>query len=135
MEANERSQKEFANFGDLVRYLRTSYGDRTGQNLPGRPRVTLTALSLIKCLAGHNYPITSGAYSEIESGNTLPRDPVRFWNAICQCLAIDENSAYWWLLRQHYGHDLLERLMGQEEADRLVPRGPNGLDHLRSRRA
>ena len=133
MVANEEDAKEFACFGDLVRYLRTSYGDRIGQNLPGRPRVTLTALSLIKCLAEHGYPITSGAYSEIESGNTLPRDPVRFWDAICQCLAIDENSTYWWLLRQHYGHDLLERLMGLEEANRLVPLGQHRRHEPRSR--
>lgn len=115
--------EEFSNLGELLRYLRDTYPDRTGQNIPGRPRVNLTALSLIACLKDHGYPITSGSYSLLESGRSLPQDPMRFFEAIGQCLAVSKSDIYWGLLRQQYAFDLVARSVGPDEAERMVPHG------------
>jgi hypothetical protein len=114
---------DFAHLGEILRFLRDTYPDRTGQNIPGRPRVNLTALSLIDCLKDHGYPITSGSYSLLESGRTLPQDPMRFFEAVGKCLAVPTSDIYWGLMRQQYAFDLVARTVGPEEAARMIPHG------------
>ncbi|WIG59048.1 MAG: hypothetical protein OJF49_001795 [Ktedonobacterales bacterium] len=121
-------QEDFQSFGELLRYLRVTYGERTGQNRPGAPKITLTALSLIDCLTDCGYPsMTSGSYSLLESGKTLPKDPEIFLDAISQCLAIGPADKYRVLLRQQYAYDLLARHAGPELAAAMVPRGAEAL--------
>src|SRR5215472_14556772 len=62
----------FAHFGEALRYLRDTYIERMLPNRPAMPRVRLTALSLIECLQAHGYSISSGSYSELETGANLP---------------------------------------------------------------
>jgi hypothetical protein len=91
------------------------------------PKVTLTALSLIACLGEHGYPITSGAYSLLEQGKTLPRNPERFFGAICTCLDVPSTDKYWALLRYQYAYDLVARSVDSQFADKYVPRGSHAL--------
>ncbi len=124
---------DFESFGDILTYLRQTYGARTGQVGRGLPKVHLTALSLIECLTEHGYPITSGAYSLLEQGKTLPKNPDRFFEAVCKCLAIDSSDKYWILLRYQYMYDMMARSVSRDFADRYAPRGQRALDISRPR--
>lgn len=125
--ADDDAREDFADLGDLLRYLRKTYASRTGRSRAGMPKVTLTALSLIACLGEHGYPITSGAYSLLEQGKTLPRDPERFFGAICTCLDVASTDKYWILLRYQYAYDLVARSVDPQFADTYVPRGSQAL--------
>lgn len=124
---------DFDSFGDMLTYLRQTYGARTGRVGRGLPKVNLTALSLIDCLTQHGYPITSGAYSLLEQGKTLPKNPQRFFEAVCTCLAIDSSDKYWTLLRYQYMYDMMARSVNREFADRYAPRGQRALEMSRPR--
>lgn len=126
-------QIDFESFGDILTYLRRTYGARTGRVGRGLPKVHLTALSLIDCLTEHGYPITSGAYSLLEQGKTLPKNPDRFFEAVCKCLAIDSSDKYWTLLRYQYMYDMMARSVSREFADKYAPRGQRALDISRPR--
>jgi hypothetical protein len=125
--ADDDAREDFEDLGDLLRYLRRTYASRTGRSRAGMPKVTLTALSLIACLGGHGYPITSGAYSLLEQGKTLPRNPERFLGAICTCLDVPSTDKYWALLRYQYAYDLVARSVDSKFADKYVPRGSQAL--------
>lgn len=124
---------DFESFGEMLTYLRQTYGARTGRTGRGLPRVNLTALSLIDCLKEHGYPITSGAYSLLEQGKTLPKDPERFFEAVCTCLAVERSDKYWTLLRYQYMYDMMARSVSREFADRYAPKGQRALDMSRPR--
>ena len=125
--ADDDAREDFEDLGDLLRYLRRTYASRTGRSRAGMPKVTLTALSLIACLGEHGYPITSGAYSLLEQGKTLPRNPERFFGAICTCLDVPSTDKYWALLRYQYAYDLVARSVDSQFADKYVPRGSHAL--------
>jgi hypothetical protein len=125
--ADDAAQEDFEDLGDLLRYLRKTYASRTGRSRAGMPKVTLTALSLIACMGEHGYPITSGAYSLLEQGKTLPRNPGRFFGAICTCLDVPSTDKYWVLLRYQYAYDLVARSVDRQFADRYVSRGSQAL--------
>jgi len=125
--ADDDAREDFQDLGDLLRYLRRTYASRTGRSRAGMPKVTLTALSLIACLGEHGYPITSGAYSLLEQGKTLPRHPERFFGAICTCLDVPSTDKYWILLRYQYAYDLVARSVDAQFADKYVPRGSQAL--------
>lgn len=127
-EAGPGERIEFDSFGDMLTYLRRTFGARTGRVGRGLPRVNLTALSLIDCLGASGYPITSGAYSLLEQGKTLPKNPERFFDAICRCLAIESTDKYWTLLRYQYMYDMMARSVNREFADRYAPRGLKALE-------
>lgn len=124
---------DFDSLGDMLSYLRETYGERTGHSGQDLPKVRLTALSLISCLTKHGYPITSGAYSLLEQGKTLPKHPDRFFEAVCKCLAIEGTDKYWTLLRYQYMYDMMLRSVSREFADRYAPRGQKALDLAQSR--
>lgn len=124
---------DFESFGDMLTYLRQTYGARTGRVGRGLPKVHLTALSLIECLTEHGYPITSGAYSLLEQGKTLPKNPNTFFEAVCTCLAIESSDKYWTLLRYQYMYDMMARSVNREFADRYAPRGQRALEMSRQR--
>jgi hypothetical protein len=124
-------QDNFATFGDLLVYLRQTYGERVGLNSTGLPRVTLTAQSVAACLKEHGYSMTSGSYSLLEQGKTLPKNPELFLEAVSNCLAVKTTSKYWSLLRFQYLFDHARRYMDEDFAMSHFPRGRQALDLLR----
>jgi hypothetical protein len=82
-------------FGVTLRQLRESFWERTAQGAPPgvpAPAMRLSAQSLIKCLRLAGHELSSGAYSEIEAGNNLPRDARGFLNAVTTCLRLSEED-------------------------------------------
>src|SRR5262249_45828938 len=104
-------------FGAQLRAFRENYGERTAQkDTQGAPvpRIRLSALALIDCLrkAKYPYPITSGAYSEIESGNSIPRDVGRFLDAVSHCLQLSDDEKE--TLISTLGYDLVAPRLGEQ---------------------
>jgi hypothetical protein len=125
-------QVEFSGFGHLVRFLRTTHLERVGKTIPGGPEVSVSQMQLIRCMAKHGYTLTSGTFSLIEQGKTLPHDPPGFMDALSKCLGLGPNDFYWYLLRHQYAFDLLTRAAGSAWAAQLVPVGERLADLLRS---
>lgn len=118
----------FQHFGEGLRYYRETYRERTNKHDPGMPRFEVTQLSLIGCMDRRGYPISSGAYSEIESGISIPKDPRAFLEAAAKCLAIEEGSDDWRALVQQLGYDIVAKKLGPEYASFVFPhlgRGAN----------
>lgn len=116
-----RNRNRFAHFGEALRYYRETYQERTNKNNPDMPRIRITALSLIGCMERRGYPISSGAYSEIESGTSIPKDPRAFLEAAAKCLAIEEGSEDWRILVQQLGYDIVAKKLGTEYASFVFP--------------
>lgn len=107
----------FQHFGEALRYYRETYQERIRRNnpdMPDMPRIRITALSLISCMDRRGYSITSGAYSEIEGGISIPRDPRAFLDAVARCLAIEEGSNEWNQLVYQLGYDILVKKLGPD---------------------
>ncbi len=115
---------DFKSFGQVLRYLRKEYYPEHVLQLlpPGTSRVQLTALALIECLAKHGYSISSGAFSGLESGASLPRDPNGFLAALHKCLPMPDNDEIWKALVWHLGYDLLRRDLGEPWVGYVIPR-------------
>jgi hypothetical protein len=130
-EDEARGANDFAHLGDLLVYLRRTYGERTGYAADG-PAFTITALAVAEKLSSsYGYPMTSGSYSLLEQSISLPKNPERFFVAIGKVLAVDESSKYWALLRYQYLFDHARRTVGEEFAIKHCPRGQHALDLLR----
>lgn len=102
-------------FGAQLRAFRENHWERTAQKeLHGAPapRMRLSALSLIDCLGKAGYPITSGAYSEIESGNSIPRDVNGFLDAVSSCLQLTDDEKQ--TLISTLGYDLVAPRLGDQ---------------------
>jgi hypothetical protein len=110
----------FQHFGEALRYYRETYQERTNSN-PDMPRMRVTALALIGCMEKRGYPISSGAYSEIESGISIPKDPRTFLEAAAKCLAIQDGSDEWRALVQQLGYDIVAKKLGPEYASFVFP--------------
>lgn len=83
------------------------------------PRLKLTALALTECLTNAGYHLTSGAYSEIESGASIPRDPIRFIDTVAQCLLLDDPKDKEALARQ-LAYDLVRSKLGERIAQLTI---------------
>lgn len=118
---------DFANFGDLIKYLRESYARRLGIDAPGRPTVEISAAKLVKSLNSHGYSMSNGAYSLLENGKSLPHDFLFFSDAFCESLAIGPHDKYRALLRQQYAYDLLARATSPGEASQMLAHGSDFL--------
>jgi hypothetical protein len=118
------TDRPFQRFGHVLREYRETYGERMRQRNPDQrlPRVKLTALSLIDHLAEQSdYHITSGTYSEIEKGITLPRDLGRFLEAVMLSLGIENRSLEYYRLMQQLAYDVVSWRVGEEFARQTVP--------------
>lgn len=106
--------RTFENFGALLYYLRVTHLERVGRGDPDTPikRVRYTQAALIACLEQSGYPISSGAYSEIEQGISVPRDPKRFIQAVTSCLRLNDDE-HKQLVKQ-LAHDVVEAKLGKE---------------------
>jgi len=115
---------QFQHFGEALRYYRETYQERISRNnpdMPEMPRIRITALSLIGCMDRKGYSISSGAYSEIEAGISIPKDPRAFLEAATKCLAIEENSDEWRALVQQLGYDIVAKKLGDEYTRLVFP--------------
>ena len=108
--------RRFEHFGEALRHYRETYQDRIRQTNPDMPRIRITALALIDCMDRKGYSISSGAYSEIEAGISIPKDPKAFIAAAASCLAIAEGSADWEALLLQLAFDVLAKKLGEELA-------------------
>lgn len=108
--------RRYKHFGAALQAYRESVSDRLRQNNPLLPRMQLSAASLLAAMRDTGYSLSPGAYSEIEAGHTLPRDPRAFLDAVCPALAIDRNSLDWWILHQYLAHDLIKQKLGEDAA-------------------
>lgn len=120
---NNNATMAFSNFGEVLRYARTSHGGRVF-NLPeGVTPPELSSRKLIAGLAEHDYPISSGAFSSLEAGNSLPRDPERFLRALFICLGLSADDELGRLLTLHLAYDLLQRDLGKyaKLLDEIIP--------------
>jgi len=116
------TDRPFRAFGQMLREYRESYGERMRAKNPHLPRVRLTALALIEHLEDqYDIHLTSGAYSDIEQGVTLPRELQRFVDAVTACLGIEKNSLDYHRLIQQLAYDVVAWRAGPDIAQQTVP--------------
>lgn len=123
-DANEQNVLEmFPGFGAALRYARTTFAERMFHLPEGVAPPELSSRKLIACLTEHGYPISSGAFSSIESGNSLPRDPEGFLRALFACLGLNANEGLGRALTLHLAYDLLQRDLGKYAGllDQVIP--------------
>jgi hypothetical protein len=105
---------EFPNFGAALRYSREHIADRLRQYVPGRmPDVQLTAKQVVSNMREAGYTISPAAYSDIEQGIFLPRDPDDFMDKIVQSLALEKDSHEYHNLMDHLVRDILKQKLGE----------------------
>jgi hypothetical protein len=104
----------------MLREFRETYFERISRK-HGVPNVKmhLTALALIECMREHGYQISSGAYSMVEAGATMPKEPRRFLNAIGTCLDLDADQIR--QLTEQVAHDILVARLGDDVATWAFP--------------
>jgi hypothetical protein len=109
-------------FGRQLRRLRETYVERTGRGSSSAPmlRTRVSALALIQCLQQAGYSISSGAFSEIENGLSIPRDAPEFLAAVSTCLQLtdDEQTD----LRERLIYDVAYARLGDLIAPFLQPK-------------
>lgn len=133
---DESGPENFTNLGALLVYLRETYPSRLVDSNDGRPlgpKVSVAALSIAEYLKEHGYSMSSGSYSLLEQGRTLPGTPITFFTLLCDCLAVKPNSKYRPLLLSQYVFDAAARSVGEQFADTFVPHGSRALSELRAR--
>ena len=107
-------------FGQMLRIFRDEYPTRIGGSTPGTPtpKMRLTALALIECMRQSGYPITSGFFSEVESGASYPKDGQSFINAVSSCLQLSPMQQ--WQLTIQLSYDVVKNRLGEEIAIQMV---------------
>lgn len=129
---DDPGREDFDSLGDLLIYLRQTYGERIQHSGAHFPHISLAQQSVAAFLDEHGYSMTSGSYSLLEQGKTLPKNPERFLDSVSTCLAITPASKYWPLLRFQYMYDHAHRYVSKEFAEAHFPRGKKLLALLRS---
>jgi hypothetical protein len=119
-DASRQGEQTAQHFGGMLREFRETYFERISRK-HGVPNVKmhLTALALIECMRERGYPISSGAYSMVEAGATMPKDPRRFISAISACLDLDVDQIR--VLTEQVAHDILVARLGEEIARSAFP--------------
>src|SRR5262249_43432399 len=104
-------------FGDALRYYREHMAERLQQYVPGRlPAMQLTAKEVVASMRQAGVEISQAAYSDIEQGLYLPKDPGGFLRAGVSCLGIEENSLELRTLMDHLAIDVLKQKLGADAA-------------------
>lgn len=132
VQLDEPGPEDFKHLGDLLVYLRQTYSERSAPQGVDRPRIELRAAAVVEYLRKHGYSMTSGSYSLLEQGKTLPRNPERFLDIISACLIANPHSKYHLLLRRQYIYDHAARFVGKPYADQMIPHGAQLLSALRA---
>lgn len=118
--------QQFPHFGACLRHYRETVTSRLKRFSPGLPELQLSAAKVVECMRPR-YDISPAAFSAIENGGSLPRDPEAFIDAVVPCLAIERDSLEWWTLVQYMTHFLIAQKLGDEVADTLVELDPEKL--------
>lgn len=103
----------YEHFGEVLRENRTTAYKRRAVKMgmdPDLPQGVMTQSDLIACMKKKGYSITSGAYSEIETGISLPKDPRAFIDAVAICMSLDPNDPGYVAMNQQFVYDRLSRL-------------------------
>jgi hypothetical protein len=109
---------EFENFGAALRYYREHIAERLRPLAPGRlPDIQLTAKEVVSCMREAGYSISQPAFSDIEAGSYLPKDPAEFMEAVVPCLALEQNSPAYFNLMDHLVRDVLRPRLKPEALD------------------
>lgn len=138
----EHQEPKFKNFGEALRHYRETADERRRQRMAeldpnfdpdSAPTARTTALSTIASMAGYNprtktqiapdadwvevngkyyYSISSGAYSEIEAGISIPKAAAPFFYAATRALGVIEFSPEWWNLAEHLYHSISAQKLG-----------------------
>lgn len=113
MSSQGASVPEFDSFGIALRYYREHIAERIRRYVPGRlPDIQLSAREVVSCMKEARYPISQAAYSDIEQGLYLPKEPERFLEAVVPCLALERDSAEYRNLMDHLVFDVLAQKVG-----------------------
>lgn len=114
----ENDLREFPNFGAALRHYRENIAERLRRYVPGRlPDIQLSAKEVVTCMRAADYPISQAAFSDIEQGMYLPKDPERFLEKVITCLALDKDSPEYRNLLDHLMRDILIQRLGAESAE------------------
>jgi hypothetical protein len=110
----------FEHFGAVLRYCRETVSQRLDR--PELPQMQVTAAALLRCIeqTDKDAAISQAAYSDIENGFSLPRNPERFLYAVASCLAIKVGGLEWQMLVQYLGYGLMAQKLGPALADQLI---------------
>lgn len=112
-------QPEFGSFGAALRYYRENIADRARRYLPGRVAgLQLTAKDVVAGMKDAGYFISQAAYSDIEQGQYLPKDPGRFLEAVVPSLALEPGSPEYVNLMDHLLFDMIEQKVGLAAANK-----------------
>ena len=135
IDLDEPGEEHFLHLSDLLVYLRETYAERLADGKPLGAKLSLSANKVAAYLKEHGYTMSSGSYSLLEQGKTLPGDPVAFFTHLCDCLAIKSTSKYRPLLLYQYLFDSAARSIGDSFAEKYVERGDCALQNLREKKA
>lgn len=109
---------EFESFGAALRYYREHIADRLRPLAPGRlPDIQLTAKEVVSCMREAGYQISQPAFSDIEQGLYLPKDPAEFLEAVVPCLALEQGSPEYLNLMDHMVREVLKTRLKPEDLD------------------
>lgn len=121
--AGTRGARRSGYFGRGLKLYRKGFGDNLHHDTPEDPvvRSRVTSADLIECLDRAGQPISQTAYSEIESGISLPRNPADFLRAVGRCLRLSDAEVEDLKLRLFY--DVLYQRLG-DLTDEVFPAHP-----------
>lgn len=109
---------EFPHFGAALRYYREHIADRIRRFVPGRlPDIQLTAKDVVSCMREADFSVSQAAYSDIEQGQYLPKDPKLFFAKVVPCLALEQGSDEYENLMDHLMRDVLRQKLGDDQAE------------------
>lgn len=128
---DEEGREDFSNLGELLIHLRETYPARLAGGALKGVKVTVPASAVANYLKEHGYSMSSGSYSLLEQGKTLPGDASRFFPLIFECLLVQPTSKYRALLVFQYLFDAAARSIGAEFASEVVQKAPAALKTLR----
>lgn len=110
--------QDFGSFGAALRYYREHIAERIRRFVPGRlPDIQLTAKEVVSCMKDAGYSISQPAFSDIEQGIYLPKDPEEFMEKVILCLALAKDTPEYHNLMDHLVREVLRQRVGTEAAD------------------
>jgi hypothetical protein len=114
----------YAHFGMLLHKLRLQRAMATRNEGLDVLALVYGERSIVLLRAGlalHGSPLEMGAYRELEAGLRLPDDPVRFLDALSDCLGLSEMDVA--TLLWQFAYDLLCAELGEAFAHKILSTG------------